>query len=60
MFEALHPMTLQLADDDELYDKAKRLSDHVMVLWALWRFPCVCAVFPVSARWRVGVVPDHA
>jgi len=28
MFEALHPMTLQLAGDDELYDKAKRLSDH--------------------------------
>ncbi|KAK9954687.1 hypothetical protein ABG768_016736 [Culter alburnus] len=28
MFEALHPMTLQLAGDDELYVKAKRLSDH--------------------------------
>ena len=28
MFEALHPMTPQLAGDDELYDKAKRLSDH--------------------------------
>ena len=28
MFEALHPTTLQLAGDDELHDKAKRLSDH--------------------------------
>ena len=28
MFEALHPATLQLAGDDELHDKAKRLSDH--------------------------------
>ncbi|QQP54121.1 Uncharacterized protein FKW44_006841, partial [Caligus rogercresseyi] len=28
MFEALHPTTLQLAGDDELHDKAKRISEH--------------------------------
>lgn len=28
VFEALLPMTLQVAGDDELYEKAKRLSDH--------------------------------
>lgn len=28
MFEELHPVTLQLAGDNEPYEKAKRLSDH--------------------------------
>lgn len=36
MFKALHPMTLQLADDDELYEKAKRLSDHYSRDVAIW------------------------
>lgn len=28
LFEALRPTTLQLASDDDLFEKAKRLSDH--------------------------------
>uniref|UniRef100_A0A3B3RTZ4 HAT C-terminal dimerisation domain-containing protein n=1 Tax=Paramormyrops kingsleyae TaxID=1676925 RepID=A0A3B3RTZ4_9TELE len=28
VFEAIRPMTLQIAGDDELFEKAKRLSDH--------------------------------